>query len=454
MKGMDSTTIGKYRWRICALLFFATTINYIDRQVIGLLKPMLSEEFHWTEKDFGGMMSAFAAAYAVGLLLFGRLVDRIGTKMGYTLSIIVWSFAAMAHALAKSTMGFGIARVFLGLGESGNFPVAIKSVAEWFPKKERALATGIFNSGANIGAVIAPIVVPWLAGNYGWQQAFIWTGLIGFVWLIFWIVMYEIPARHKKLTQSEYDYIHSDEEQSTDQAGELPAGIRPVTAAAVAAANEPPKRKSVSWKKLLGIRQTWAFIFGKLLTDPIWWFFLFWLPSYFATTFNLDFKKPNLQLFVIYTATTIGSIGGGYLSSRLIKSGWPVFRARKTSMLLFAICVVPIMFAKSTNNVWVVVGLISLAAAAHQAWSANIFTTASDMFPKHAVSSVVGIGGMAGSIGGSLFPIFAGYLLDYYKEQGHIGTGYNILFVISGSMYLLAWLIMHLFAPKMEQVKL
>lgn len=451
MKGMDSTTIGKYRWRICALLFFATTINYIDRQVIGLLKPMLSEEFHWSEKDFGGMMSAFAAAYAVGLLLFGRLVDKIGTKMGYILSIIVWSIAAMAHALARTTFGFGLARVFLGLGESGNFPVAIKSVAEWFPKKERALATGIFNSGANIGAVIAPIVVPWLAGNYGWQQAFIWTGLIGFVWLIFWAVIYEIPARHKMLSQAEYDYIHSDERI---EAGEVEPGIRPVTPAAVAASTEVPQNKSVSWGKLLGIRQTWAFIFGKLLTDPIWWFFLFWLPSYFATTFNLDFKKPNLQLFVIYTATTVGSIGGGYLSSWLINTGWPVFKARKVSMLLFAICVVPIMFAKSTNNIWVVVGLISLAAAAHQAWSANIFTTASDMFPKHAVSSVVGIGGMAGSIGGSLFPIFAGYLLDYYKDHGNIGTGYNILFLISGSMYLLAWLIMHLFAPKMEQVKL
>lgn len=454
MKGMDSTKIGKYRWSICALLFFATTINYIDRQVIGLLKPILSDQFQWTEKDFGGMMSAFSAAYAVGLLVFGRLVDKIGTKMGYILSIVVWSFAAMGHALAKTTMGFGIARVLLGLGESGNFPVAIKTVAEWFPKKERALATGIFNSGANIGAVVAPIVVPWLAGTYGWQHAFIWTGIIGFVWLVFWIFMYEIPARHKKLTQAEFDHIHSDDTAHTVADGEIPDGVKPVTPAAVAAASTPPEKKSVSWSKLLRVRQTWAFVFGKLLTDPIWWFFLFWLPSYFATTFNLDFKKPNLQLFVIYTATTVGSIGGGYLSSWLINKGWPVFRARKTSMLLFAICVVPIMFAKSTNNIWVVVGLISLAAAAHQAWSANIFTTASDMFPKHAVSSVVGIGGMAGSIGGSLFPIFAGFLLDHYKEQGNIGTGYNILFLISGSMYLLAWLIMHLFAPKMEQVKL
>jgi MFS transporter, ACS family, hexuronate transporter len=433
MKGMDSTTIGRYRWRVCALLFFATTINYIDRQVIGLLKPMLEKDFNWTELDYSHIVTAFSASYALGLLLFGRLVDKIGTKMGYILSIIVWSVAAMVHALAKTTFGFGFARVLLGLGESGNFPVAIKSVAEWFPKKERALATGIFNSGANIGAVVAPIVVPWLAGNYGWQHAFIWTGVLGFVWLIFWIFMYGIPARHKKLTKEEFDYIHSDHEEVKDITSEKPR---------------------VTWKQLLGIRQTWAFVFGKLLTDPIWWFFLFWLPSYFSTTFNLNFTKPNAQLIIIYTATTFGSIGGGYLSSWLIKKGWPVFKARKASMLLFAICVVPIVFAKQTNNVWVAVGLISLAAAAHQAWSANIFTTASDMFPKYAVSSVVGIGGMAGSIGGSLFPFVVGWLLDHYKLLGNIGAGYNILFIICGCSYLVAWGMMHLFAPKMERVEI
>jgi MFS transporter, ACS family, hexuronate transporter len=433
MKGMDSTTIGKYRWRICALLFFATTINYIDRQVIGLLKPYLEQDFHWTEVDYGHIVTAFSAAYALGLLLFGRLVDKIGTKMGYILSIVVWSVAAMAHALAKTTFGFGLARVMLGLGESGNFPVAIKSVAEWFPKKERALATGIFNSGTNIGAVFAPIIVPWLAGTYGWQQAFFWTGIIGFVWLIFWIFMYEIPAKHKKLTQAEFDHIHSDHEVVQDVTDAKPR---------------------VTWGQLLRIRQTWAFIFGKLLTDPIWWFFLFWLPSYFSTTFNLDFKKPNLQLIIVYSASTIGSIGGGYLSSWLIKSGWPIFKARKLSMLFFAVCVVPIMFAKQAENVWVVVGLISLAMAAHQAWSANIFTTASDMFPKYAVSSVVGLGGMAGSIGGSLFPFVIGGLLDHYKLLGNIGAGYNIIFIICGCSYLLAWGLMHLFAPKMESVKL
>lgn len=427
---MNSTVIGRYRWRICALLFFATTINYIDRQVIGILKPILEKEFHWTESQYGEIVMVFSACYAFGLLIFGRFVDKVGTKVGYSVSIIVWSIAAMAHALAKSTFGFGAARAVLGLGEAGNFPVAIKSVAEWFPKKERAFATGLFNSGANIGAVLAPAVVPWLANAYGWQEAFIWTGVVGFVWLIFWLVMYEIPARHKKITKAEYEYIHSDQ------------------------ADDSGSKKKVPWLKLFAIRQTWAFVFGKLLTDPIWWFFLFWLPSYFSTTFNLDMKNLGLPLIIVYTATTVGSIGGGYLSSYFIKRGMPVFKARKTAMFIFAICVLPIMTAQFTDNMWVAVGLISLAAAAHQAWSANIFTTASDMFPRFALSSVVGIGGMAGSLGGMLFPIVVGGLLDHYKALGNINAGYNILFVICGVMYLLAWVMMHIFAPKMEQVEI
>lgn len=427
---MNSTKIGSYRWTICALLFFATTINYIDRQVIGFLKPVLEKEFNWTETQYGTIVMAFSAMYALGLLMFGRLVDVIGTKRGYSLSIVIWSLAAMAHALAKSTLGFGIARASLGLGESGNFPVAIKAVAEWFPKKERAFATGIFNAGTNIGAIVVPAIIPWLAGTYGWQAAFIWTGVIGFIWLFFWLVMYEIPAKHKKISKEEYEYIHKDQE---------------VTDAAT------PK---IPWLKLFTIRQTYAFIFGKLLTDPIWWFFLFWLPSYFATTFNLDIKNLGLPLIVVYTVATIGSVGGGYLSGWLINKGWPVFKARKLSMLLFALCVVPIVTARYTDNMWIVVALISLAAAAHQAWSANIFTTTSDMFPKYAVSSVVGIGGMAGSIGGIVFPLVVGLLLDHYKALGNIGAGYNILFLICGSMYLLAWVIMHFFAPKMDQVKI
>ncbi|SFE97225.1 MFS transporter [Thermoflexibacter ruber] len=428
----QTNPIGRYRWVIVALLFSATTINYIDRQVLGFLKPELEKTFNWSESDYSNVVMAFSGAYAIGLLLFGRFIDVIGTKLGYIISIVVWSVAAMFHAAARSTLGFGIARAALGLGEAGNFPAAIKAVAEWFPKKERALATGIFNSGTNIGAVIAPILVPWIVGIYGWEEAFIITGAIGFVWLIFWWIYYDIPTKQKRLSKAEYEYIHSDNEP----------------------ANEVSKDKPVSWLRLFQIRQTWAFVFGKLLTDPVWWFFLFWLPSYFATTFQIDFKKPNIHLAIVYTATTIGSIGGGYLSSYLISKGWVVYRARKTAMLIFAFCVVPIVTAQFASNVWLVVALISLAAAAHQAWSANIFTTASDMFPKKAVSSVVGIGGMAGSVGGILFPLFVGKLLDSYKAAGDITAGYNILFTICGLAYLLAWVVMHFFAPKMEQVKL
>ena len=423
-------TIGKYRWTVVALLFFATTINYLDRQVIGLLKPTLEKAFTWSETDYGNIVMAFSAAYALGMLIFGRIIDRIGTKKGYIISIVTWSVAAIGHAFAKSTFGFGAARAALGLGESGNFPAAIKVVAEWFPKKERALATGIFNSGANIGAVVAPIMVPWILGQWGWQEAFIITGAIGFIWLIFWWLFYEIPARHKKLSKSEFEYIHSDNEEADGDA-------------------EP----RVKWMRLFGIRQTWAFFFGKMLTDPIWWFFLFWLPSYFSSTFQIDLKKPSLELAIVYTATTIGSIGGGYLSGYFIRLGWPVFRARKTAMLIFALCVLPILLAQYATNVWVAVGLISLAAAAHQAWSANIFTTASDMFPKKAVSSIVGIGGMAGAVGGILFPMLVGRLLDAYKAAGNITAGYNLLFIICGCAYLLAWGIMHFFAPKMEKVE-
>lgn len=420
--------IGNYRWTVVVLLFFATTINYLDRQVIGLLKPTLEKELNWTETDYSYVVMAFSTAYAIGLLGFGKIIDTIGTKLGYIISVIWWSIAAMFHAAATTTFGFGAARAALGLGEAGNFPAAIKSVAEWFPKKERALATGIFNSGANIGAVVAPIMVPWILGIYGWEAAFLITGAVGFVWLIFWWIYYDTPAKQKRLSKAEFDYIHSDNEIATEDT------------------------TPVRWIDLFKIRQTWAFIFGKLLTDPIWWFFLFWLPSYFATTFDLDLKKPSIHLVIVYTATTIGSIGGGYLSGYFIKRGWAVFKARKFAMLIFALLVLPITLAQFSTNVWVAVGLISLAAASHQAWSANIFTTASDMFPKKALSSVVGIGGMAGSVGGILFPILVGYLLDYYKSIGNITAGYNILFMICGTSYLLGWIMMHLFAPKMEKV--
>ncbi|MFD3003213.1 MFS transporter [Pontibacter toksunensis] len=431
---VDQGKMGSYRWVVCALLFFATTINYLDRQIIGLLKPALEVQFNWTESDYSSIVMAFAASYAVGLLLFGRLIDTIGTKLGYSISIVLWSLAAMFHAAARSTLGFGIARAALGLGEAGNFPAAIKTVAEWFPKKERAFATGIFNSGANIGAVVAPILVPWMLGVYGWEMAFIATGAVGFVWLAFWWILYEIPSRQKRLQRAEYDYIHSDSDASTP--------------------DEVSDTTPVKWSKLLTVRQTWAFIAGKFLTDPIWWFFLFWLPSYFSSVFKLDLSKPSLHLAVVYTATTVGSIGGGYLSSYFINKGWPVFKARKTAMLIIALCVVPIMGAQFTTDLWTVVGLISLAAAAHQAWSANIFTTASDMFPKRAVSSVVGIGGMAGSLGGVLFPLFIGLVLDHYKALDRLAGGYNVIFIVCGSAYLLAWLIMHFITPRMKPVKL
>lgn len=428
---MGETKTGNYRWTICALLFFATTINYIDRQVIGLLKPTLEKEFSWSETDYGNIVMVFAASYAFGYVIFGNFIDKIGTKLGYSISIIIWSIAAMAHALVKSTFGFGVVRGLLGFGEAGNFPAAVKAVAEWFPKKERALATGIFNSGTSIGAVAAPILVPWILGAYGWQEAFLITGAIGFIWLVFWWIYYEVPSRHKKISQAEYSYIHSDHDPAT-----------------------PEGTLAIPWSRLLGFRQTWVFIIGKILTDPIWWFFLFWLPSYFSTTFNLDLTKPSMHLAVVYTATTFGSIGGGYLSSYLIKRGWPVLKARKATLLLVAFAVLPIILARYATDIWVAVDIISIAAAAHQAWSANIFTVVSDIIPKRAVSSVVGIGGMAGSIGSTLFPLLVGSLLDYYKAAGNIGAGYNILFIICGLAYFVAWFIIHLLTSRMKPIAL
>jgi len=426
--------IGNYRWTICTLVFFATTINYLDRQVISLLKPILEQEFNWTETDYSSVVIAFQIAYAVGLLGFGRIIDKIGTKLGYALSLTVWSFAAIAHAFATSTFGFGAARAALGLSEAGNFPAAIKAVAEWFPKKERALATGIFNSGTNVGAILAPIAVPWIAVKWGWQEAFIITGAVGLIWLFFWFMFYEIPKKRKRLSKAEYDYIHSDAEE-----------------------NQPnEKQESVGWKTLLGFKQTWAFIIGKFMTDPIWWFLLFWLPSFLKSEYGMEGTQVSLPLALVYTMTTFGSIGGGWLSGYLIKKGWQVYRARKVSMLVFAVCVIPVISAQALGkiNPWIAVVIIGIAASAHQAWSANIFTTASDMFPKKAVASIVGFGGMAGAIGGILIARLAGVLLDHYKALGHIEIGYYIMFFISGFAYLLAWFIMHILAPKMKKVDL
>ena len=430
---MQTTKFKNYRWLIVVLLFFATTINYLDRQIIGLLKPILEKEFSWTETDFAHIVMAFTAAYAIGLISFGWLIDKIGTKLGYTITIVVWSVAGMLHALARSAFGFGVARVGLGLGEAGNYPAAMKTVAEWFPKKERALATGFFNAGTSVGVVVALLVVPLILNFYGWQEVFWITGAFGFVWLIFWWIFYDVPAKQKRLSAEEYAFISSGQDAEQDKASAA---------------------KKVKWQKLFLFPQTWAMITGKGLIDPIYWFFLFWLPSYFSSTFSLDLKKPSLQLMIIYAATTVGSIGGGYLSSLLIKKGWPVLKARKTVLFVFAILEVSIILAQFAKEAWVAVGLISLAVAVHQAWATNVFTMASDMFPTEAVSSVVGIAGMAGAVGGILFPILIGSLLDTYKAAGNLTGGYNLIFTLCGFTYLIAWTIIHLLTKKSEKVEL
>lgn len=425
--------INNYRWIIVALLFFATTINYVDRQIIGLLKPILEVEFNWTETDFAHIVMAFTAAYAIGLLLLGRFIDKIGTRLGYTFIIIIWSVAGMLHAIARSALHFSLARIGLGLGEAGNFPAAMKTVSEWFPKKERALATGIFNSGTSVGVVLALIIVPWILSHYGWHEVFWITGAFGFVWLIFWLIFYDLPSKQKRLSSEEYNLIVSGQEREVMKKN---------------------GRNAIKWVKLFTFRQTWAFITGKALIDPIFWFFLFWLPSYFSSTYELDLKKPSLELMIIYAATTIGSIGGGYFSSYLIKRGWPTMKARKTALFIFAILELSIILAQFTTTAWMAVGIISLAVAIHQAWATNVFTIASDMFPTEAVSSVVGIGGMAGAVGGILFPILVGSLLDSYKAAGNLTGGYNLLFTICGFTYLTAWTIIHLLTRKFTVVKL
>lgn len=430
-------TIGRYRWTICALVFFATTINYLDRAVISLLKGDLEKRFDWTETDYSNIVISFQIAYAVGMLLVGRFIDKVGTKIGYAVSLVVWSIACMGHAAVRSTLGFIIARAGLGLSEAGNFPAAIKATAEWFPKKERALATGIFNSGANIGAIAAPLTVPFIAEKWGWQWAFIITGSIGFIWLIFWFIYYEVPAKQKRLSQAEFDYIHSDKDEQPEAE---PAGVT---------------SKKLTWLQLLGFKQTWAFVIGKFLTDPIWWFYLFWLPAFLKAEYGIEGTAVVLPVALVYTMSTFGSIGGGWLPLNLIKNGMAVFKARKTSMLIYACCVVPVVFAQvlGSYNMWFAVLIIGFAAAAHQAWSANIFTTVSDMFPKNSVASVTGIGGMAGAIGGILIARLAGLLFDHFKALDKLETGYYIMFIVCGLAYLTAWLIMHFLVPKMKRIE-
>lgn len=408
-----------YRWRICALLFFATTINYLDRQVLGLLKPALEHQFGWTETQYSYLVMVFTACYAIGLLIAGRLIDRFGTKVGYGICVLVWSIAACGHAAVQGTLGFAFMRGLLGLGESGNFPAAVKAVSEWFPRREQAFAVGILTAGTSIGAVVAPATVPWLAATYGWEAAFVVTGLTGFIWLLAWKAAYQPPHLHKKVSMQELALIESD-------------------------AGEAPAKSDVRWLSLLKMRGTWVFLVGKFMTDPIWWFMLFWLPSYFSSRFSLDLKHLGLPLIIVYTATSIGSIGGGWISSRLIARGWGVNAARQSTMLLMALLVTPVIASPIIDDMWVMVGLLSLATAAHQGWSANLFTTASDMFPKDQVASVVGIGGMAGALGSTLFPLAIGSILDHYKLLGNLNTGYNLLFVVCGVAYVLAWGLMWL----------
>ncbi|MEN3336086.1 MAG: transporter, family, hexuronate transporter [Blastocatellia bacterium] len=408
--------LGRYRWGICALLFFAATINYIDRQVIGILKPTLQTEIGWSELDYSWIVFAFQTAYALGLLAVGGLMDRFGTRKGFSLALVVWSLAAMGHALVSSVMGFGIARFMLGLGESGNFPASIKTVAEWFPKKERAFATGIFNAGTNVGVIAASLIVPAITLAWGWRWAFILTGAIGFIWLIFWLAFYRKPEEHAKLSPAELAYIQSDPMDSTTK---------------------------IPWLRLFPHRQTWAVAIGKFMTDPIWWVYLFWLPDFLHKQHGLNLKDFGPPLVAIYLIADIGSVAGGWLSSTLIRRGRTINAARKTAMLVCALCVVPIIFASQTSNLWVAVLLIGLAAAAHQGWSANIYTIASDTFPRCAVGSVVGIGGMAGAVGGMLISLVVGKILE--------STGsYVPIFIIAASAYLLALLVIHLLAPRLE----
>lgn len=411
--------IGYVRWGICALLFFATTINYVDRSVLGILAPTLRTEIGWTDFQYALISAAFTLAYAFGFLFAGRSIDRLGTRLGYVLYLIVWSLAAAAHALAATPFGFGAARFALGLGESGNFPAAVKTVAEWFPQRERAFATGLFNAGSNVGAVVAALVVPWLTLAFSWRAAFVVTGVVGLAWAGFWWPLYRRPAEHPKLGAGELAYIESD---------------------------PPTPALEVSWLALLEHRQTWAFSAGKFLTDSVWWFYLFWFPLFMADTFGVDLRGIGLPLITVYLLADLGSVGGGWLSSGLLERNWTANAARKTAMLVCALCILPVTMAPSVTHAWTAVILVGVAAAAHQGFSANLFTIASDMFPKGSIGSVVGIGGFAGAMGGFLMNLGAGW---FRENQG----SYVAMFMIAGVIYLFAIAAIHLLAPRLEPVR-
>ncbi len=451
--------IGKYRWTICALLFFATTINYLDRQVLSLLQPLLSDQYGWTNSDYANITAVFQFVYAIAMLFAGRFIDWLGTRKGYAWAIALWSLGAMVHAavyfvspesklvlggvmLPMSVLGFMLARAVLAIGEAGNFPAAIKTTAEWFPKKDRAFATGIFNSGANIGAILAPLTVPWIAGHWGWEAAFLIVGGVGFIWLIFWLLLYNSPRallKSGKLGQPEYDYIHSDKDEATLLQEGGPESE-----------NADGDTGKVPWMRLLTYRQTWSFFVGKFLTDGVWWFFLFWLPAYLRAQYGIEGNAIMLPLAVLYSMTMVGSIGGGYFPAYFINKGMNPYKGRMTAMFIIALFPLIVLAAQPLGSIsyWFPVILIGIGASAHQAWSANIFTTVSDMFPKKAIASVTGIGGMAGGLGGVLVSKTGGYLFDHYQALGHVQTGYTIMFAFCAVAYVLAWAIMKLLVPK------
>ena len=408
-----------FRWYICGLLFYATTVNYMDRMVLGILKPTIARDLGWTETDYSVLTSAFQIGYALMMPIAGRLIDWLGLRVGYPLAVLVWSLSSMAHAFAGNVFQFGLARLGLGLGEAANFPSAIKTVADWFPRKERAFATGLFNSGSNIGAVLAPLAVPFMAARFGWHSAFLFTGVLSLSWVFFWVFFYREPEQHSRVSKTELALIRSDQEEAVTK---------------------------FSYRTMLRRRAAWAFISGKFLTDPVWWFYLFWIPGFLQTKYHVDLLHIGPPLVAIYLAADVGSIGGGWLSSFLLKRGYPLGRARKIAMLVCAICVVPVMLVPAAaENLWLTVALIGLAASAHQGWSANLFTITSDCFPRGAIGSVVGLGGLGGAISGALVQPAIGIWLDFSKDS------YAPLFIVAGSMYLLSLLIIHWLLPRFEQ---
>ncbi|HEY0799811.1 MAG TPA: MFS transporter [Steroidobacteraceae bacterium] len=412
--------VGRYRWVICALLFAATSVNYVDRQIIGVLKPTLQLEFGWSESSFGNVIFWFQTAYALGYLGFGRLIDKIGARLGYTVVVILWTCAHIAHAFVSSVGGFIAVRFALGLGESGNFPAGLKAIAEWFPKRERALATGVFVAGSNVGAIITPLIVPFITYRWGWRAAFIVTGSFSLVWLILWLKIYRRPQEHSKVGADELALINSD---------------------SLASARAARGATKIEWRALLRIPETWAYAIARFLIDPIWWMFLFWLPDFFSKRYSLDLEHFGPPLVVVYVVSDLGSIFGGWLSSRLIRSGFTVNRARKLTMLLASVMVMPVMCAMYANSLWLAVAIVGVATAGHQAFSANLYTFPSDVFPKQAVASVVGIGGTAGAIGGMLMAKYAGWVLD------SIG-GYTPIFMVAGTVYILALIILNALSPR------